>query len=150
MLLRVVGRIERHHRRKAVLRMEDEEVPDDPEANLAASAASGATPPAGPQWRFGLPLPERRELAYDKPLVPAAERWNPYPRPLRDRNAGASTLPRPHTAPGKPAPSSPGELADHVLVRVEVAERRRARADSTWVAEPSPEPHGPTLTAAGI
>jgi len=52
-LLRAVGRIERHLRRKALLRMEDEEAPDDPEANLAASAVSGQTPPAGPQWRFG-------------------------------------------------------------------------------------------------
>jgi Putative transposase len=67
-LLRAVGRIERHLRRKALLRMEDEEAPDDPEANLAASAVSGQTPPAGPQWRFGLPPLEPHELAYDKPL----------------------------------------------------------------------------------
>ena len=45
-----IRRIEKHLRRRGVLRGDqDEEVPDDPEASLAASAVSGQAPPAGPQ-----------------------------------------------------------------------------------------------------
>src|SRR5262245_3962386 len=40
----------------------------DPEGKLAASAVSGQTPPAGPQWRSGLFPLESQPLAYDKPL----------------------------------------------------------------------------------
>jgi hypothetical protein len=38
------------------------------ESNLAASAVSGQTPPAGPQWVSGLHPLEPRPLAYDRPL----------------------------------------------------------------------------------
>jgi len=60
----------RHLRRRGLLRIDedgaDPDVPDDPESNLAASAVSGQTPPAGPQWVRGLaPLPPQL-LAYDK------------------------------------------------------------------------------------
>jgi hypothetical protein len=37
---------------------------DDPESNLAASAVSGQTPPAGPQWVSGLAPLEPHALAY--------------------------------------------------------------------------------------
>ncbi len=40
----------------------------DPESNLASSAVSGQSPPAGPQWSSGLRPPKLRALAYDKPL----------------------------------------------------------------------------------
>jgi Putative transposase len=40
----------------------------DPEGNLAASAVSGQTPPAGPQWVSRLAPLEPHALAYDKPL----------------------------------------------------------------------------------
>ena len=61
-------RIGRHLRRRGLLRTDDADIPDDPESNLAASAVSGQTPPAGPQWVSGLvPLPPH-PLAYDKPL----------------------------------------------------------------------------------
>jgi len=62
----------RHLRRRGLLRADedgaDPDVPGDPESNLAASAVSGRTPPAGPQWVTGLaPLPPH-PLAYDKHL----------------------------------------------------------------------------------
>ncbi len=71
-LERLVRRIERHLRRCGLLGIDtDEAEPDgegDPEGNLAASAVSGQTPPAGPQRVSRLaPLPPHA-LAYDKPL----------------------------------------------------------------------------------
>jgi len=64
--------MERHLRRRGLLRtFEDEPEPGgegDPEGNLAASAASGQAPPAGPQWMCGLQPLEPHALAYDKPL----------------------------------------------------------------------------------
>jgi hypothetical protein len=39
-----------------------------PEDTLAASAVSGHTPPAGPQWRRGLSPLRAAPLGYDKPL----------------------------------------------------------------------------------
>ena len=39
-----------------------------PRANLAASAVSGQTPPAGPEWVSSLQPLEPHPLAYDKPL----------------------------------------------------------------------------------
>ena len=67
-----VRRIERHLRRRGLLGIDedgaDPDVPGDPETNLAASAVSGQTPPAGPQWVSRLAPLEPHELAYDKPL----------------------------------------------------------------------------------
>ena len=40
----------------------------DPESNLASSAVSGQSPPAGPQWSSDLRPLTLRALAYDKPL----------------------------------------------------------------------------------
>jgi hypothetical protein len=49
-----VRRIERHLRRRSLLGIDEEgadpDVPGDPESNLAASAVSALTPPAGSQW----------------------------------------------------------------------------------------------------
>jgi hypothetical protein len=71
-LFSTVRRIERHLRRRGLLGIDedgaDPEVPGDPESNLAASAVSGQTPPAGPQWVSRLAPLEPQELAYDKPL----------------------------------------------------------------------------------
>jgi len=70
-LERVVRRIDRHLRRRGVLRtFEDGEASGegDPEDTLAASAVSGQAPPAGPQWLSGLAPLEAHALAYDKPL----------------------------------------------------------------------------------
>jgi len=59
-------------RRSGLLRaIEDEGEADgegDPEGNLAASAAFGQAPPAGPQWVSRLAPLEPQALAYDKPL----------------------------------------------------------------------------------
>lgn len=71
-LFSTVRRIERHLRRRGLLGNDedgaDPDVPSDPEANLAASAVSGLTPPAGPQWVSRLAPLDPHELAYDKPL----------------------------------------------------------------------------------
>lgn len=75
MLERTVERIDRHLRRKGLLRIEEEEAERDPsadpEANLAASAVSGQAPPAGPQWMLGLAPLDDRALAIQKPLCVA-------------------------------------------------------------------------------
>ena len=72
MLESTVRRIERHLRRRGLLGIDedggDPDLPGDPESNLAASAVSGQTPPAGPQWVSGLRPLEPHPLAYDKPL----------------------------------------------------------------------------------
>jgi hypothetical protein len=47
---------------------EGDDLRADPETDLAAAAVSGQVPPAGPQWAIRLRPPERRALAYDKPL----------------------------------------------------------------------------------
>ncbi|MCL4819932.1 MAG: transposase zinc-binding domain-containing protein, partial [Vicinamibacteria bacterium] len=62
-----IRRIGRHLRHRGLLR-EDPEEEQDAEVNLAVSAVSGQTPPAGPQWQVRLRPLERRPLAYDKPL----------------------------------------------------------------------------------
>ena len=65
-------RIERHLRRGGLLGIAqdgaDPDVAGDPESHLAASAVSGQTPPAGPQWVRGLAPLEPHALVYDKPL----------------------------------------------------------------------------------
>jgi hypothetical protein len=67
-----VRRIERHLRRRGLLGIDedgtDPDIRGDPESNLAASAVSGQTPPAGPQWVSRLAPLEPHDLAYDKPL----------------------------------------------------------------------------------
>jgi hypothetical protein len=70
-LERAVRRMEKHLRRRGLLRLDDDagaEGDADPESNLAASAVSGQAPPAGPQWVRGLQPLEPHALAYDKPL----------------------------------------------------------------------------------
>ena len=48
---RTIRRIEKHLRRRGLLRVnQDDDVPGDAETSLAASAVSGQAPPAGPQW----------------------------------------------------------------------------------------------------
>jgi hypothetical protein len=53
----------------------DPAVPGDPESNLAASAVSGQTPPAGPLWVSRLAPLEPNDLAYDKPLCASLDRF---------------------------------------------------------------------------
>ena len=61
-------RIERHLRRRGLLGIDedgaDRDVPGDPESNLAASAVSGQTSPAGPLWVSGHQPLEPHPLAY--------------------------------------------------------------------------------------
>jgi hypothetical protein len=66
----ICKRIAKWLRRRGLLQADGEDATDadDGLAKLAASAASGRTPPAGPEWRKGaLPL-TRAELRLDKPL----------------------------------------------------------------------------------
>ncbi len=71
-LERTVRRIERHLDRCGLLRTKEDDLDlsgeGDPESNLASSAVSGQSPPAGPQWSTGLRPARLRALAYDKPL----------------------------------------------------------------------------------
>jgi hypothetical protein len=76
-LERTIRRLERHLRRRGLLGIDedgaDPDLPGDPESNLAASAVSGQTPAAGPQWLRGLEPLEAQALAYDKPLCAALD-----------------------------------------------------------------------------
>jgi hypothetical protein len=71
-LERAVRRIERHLDRCGLLGTRNDDLDlsgeGDPESNLATSAVSGQSPPAGPQWSAGLQPLRPRALAYDKPL----------------------------------------------------------------------------------
>ena len=64
-----VRRIVKHLRRHGTLELADhDDAAVDPEQQLAASAVSGQTPPAGPQWLHGLAPLKPSALGYDKPL----------------------------------------------------------------------------------
>ena len=72
MLEHAVRRIERHLDRRGLLGTREDDLDlsgeGDPESNLATSAVSGQSPPAGPQWSAALRPLRPRALAYDKPL----------------------------------------------------------------------------------
>ena len=74
--LRTVKRVGGHLQRRGLLGIDeddvDPDVPEDPENHLAASAVSGRTPAAGPQWMNGLAPLEWDALGYDKPLCDRA------------------------------------------------------------------------------
>ena len=71
-LERALRRMDRHLRRRGLLdgatRDDTEHGSADPEDALAASAVSGRTPPAGPQWTRGLSRAPPSPLSFDKPL----------------------------------------------------------------------------------
>ena len=71
-LERALRRMDRHLRRRGLLdgatRDDTEHGSPDPEDALAASAVSGRTPPAGPQWTRGLSPAPPSPLSFDKPL----------------------------------------------------------------------------------
>jgi hypothetical protein len=70
-LERAARRMARYLRRRSALVAavdDDDDDDDDGEQRLAASAVSGQTPPAGPQWLRGLAPLASRALAFDKPL----------------------------------------------------------------------------------
>ena len=76
-LERTHQRMERHLRRRGLLRTLEDDASSsgegDGESNLAASAVSGQAPPAGPQWVRGLAPLEPHALSYDKPLCGSLE-----------------------------------------------------------------------------
>ena len=69
-LERSLRRIDKRLRRRGLLELatDDDDRGADPEDALAASAVSGQTPPAGPQWMCGLPPAPASALSFDKPL----------------------------------------------------------------------------------
>jgi len=73
-LERTRDRMAKHLRRRGLLEQsEDEDVGDNGLANLAASAVSGVTPPAGPEWRRGaLPLTVG-PMRFERPLCVALD-----------------------------------------------------------------------------
>ena len=70
-LERAVRRIEKHLDRCGLLGTKEDHLDlsgeGDPESNLASSAVSGQSPPAGPQWASGLRPLRLQALAYEKP-----------------------------------------------------------------------------------
>lgn len=79
-LEQAVRRIERHLDRRGLLGTRSDDLDlsgeGDPESNLATSAVSGQSPPAGPQWSTGLRPLKLRALAYDKPLCASLDGFN--------------------------------------------------------------------------
>jgi hypothetical protein len=68
-LERAVQRMARYLRRHGAIETAESDSDDvGPEEKLAASAVSGQTPPAGPQWLRGLVPLSPSGLAFDKPL----------------------------------------------------------------------------------
>jgi hypothetical protein len=80
----VVRRIERHLDRRGLLGTREDDLDlsgeGDPESNLATSAVSGQSPPAGPQWSGGLRPLKLRALAYDKPTAKVRSRSSAHGR----------------------------------------------------------------------
>jgi hypothetical protein len=60
-------------RRGLLLEGDDSEDEGDGRAVLAASAVSGTTPPAGPEWRRGALPFERRPMVFERPLCVALD-----------------------------------------------------------------------------
>jgi hypothetical protein len=73
-LAHATGRMAKHLRRKGLVEEQDEELGMDNElAALTASAVSGVSPPAGPEFRRGaLPL-SHVSITFDKPLCAALD-----------------------------------------------------------------------------
>ena len=71
-LERAVRRMTKHLRRRGALQSNDDDA-SEPEEQLEASAVSGQSPPAGPQWLRGLAPLRPSPLAYEKPLCAALD-----------------------------------------------------------------------------
>ena len=71
-LTRATMRMAKYLRRRGLLEAADDEALDGMAA-LAASAASGRTPPAGPEWRRGALPRTGAPLSFDKPLCVALD-----------------------------------------------------------------------------
>ena len=67
MLERAIRCMARYLERRGALEPDDADSAEQG-GQLAASAVSGQTPPAGPQWLRGLRALQPSGLAYDKPL----------------------------------------------------------------------------------
>ncbi len=91
-LERAVGRMERYLRVHGLVAAggEPEEQASAPDA-LSASAVSGQTPPAGPQWVRGLSACARSALGYDKPLCASLDGFT---LPAATRAGGGDLLGR--------------------------------------------------------
>ena len=100
-LERAVRRMARYLRRRSALAVTVDVGDDDPadkdddaqgEQRLAASAVSGQTPPAGPQWLRGLAPLASRALAFDKPLCASLDGFTLHAATRRGPPFWASTV----------------------------------------------------------
>ncbi len=73
-LERAIQRMKRYLRKRGLLEEGDGGAPDEPDglAELAASAAAGTSPPAGPEWRRGALRFGSQPMVFERPLSVAA------------------------------------------------------------------------------
>jgi inositol monophosphatase family protein/putative transposase len=134
-----VRRIERHLGRCGLLGIDEDEAEPggegDPEGNLAASAVSGQTPPAGPQWVSRLAPLEPHALAYDKPLCASLDGFTLHAatRAGALHPAGREALLRYVLRP--PVAQERVELRPDGLVRITL---KKAYADGTIAVDMDP------------
>ena len=135
-LERAVRRMTRHLRRRGVLQIADgDSESPEPEDNLAASAVSGQSPPAGPQWLRGLPPLEPGALTYEKPLCASLDGFTLHAatRATAMDIAGREALLRYVLRP--PIAQERLEQVESGLVRIAL---KRAYADGTIAVEMDP------------
>ena len=140
-----VARIVKHLRRRGLLATLEGELLDEPAdseglTSLAASAVSGQSPPAGPEWRCKhAPLPAlvSGPLHYDKPLCASKDGCTPLRsvdlhglRPASWTPSAPVHVARRHARRGHGYPGTRGAL------QVRPAPRRRAGADHTPTGRP--------------
>ena len=133
-LERAVRRMEKHLRRRGLLAGADDDA-DAEEDLLAASAVSGQTPPAGPQWLRGLSPLEAKTLTYDKPLCASLDGFTLHAATRAGAMdlAGREALLRYVLRP--PLAQERLELRPDGLVRLGL---KRAYADGTVAVEMAP------------
>jgi len=139
-----VRRMARYLRRRSALAATVDVGDDDPagkdddaegEQRLAASAVSGQTPPAGPQWLRGLAPLASRALAFDKPLSASLDGFTLHAATragaldTQGREALLRYILRPPIAQERVEPTKDG------LVRIVL---KRAYSDGTVAVEMDP------------
>ncbi|MEI8255908.1 MAG: transposase [Deltaproteobacteria bacterium] len=132
-------RIDKHLRRRGLLELatgdDDSGDAEDPEDALAASAVSGRTPPAGPQWTRGLPPNAPSPLTFDKPLCASLDGFTLHAATRAGSHdlAGREALLRYALRP--PLAKEHLETRADGLVRITL---KRAYADGTFAVDMDP------------
>ena len=132
-LERTVRRMTKHLRRHGALPNDSDD--DAPDEQLAASAVSGQTAPAGPQWLRGLAPLTPRALAFEKPLCATLDGFTLHAatRAGAEDTAGREALLRYILRP--PIAQERVEQKADGLVRIAL---KRAYADGTVAVEMDP------------